>query len=142
MVTVPPIPDAEEVLSALGEWPSFHDAEVIHFSLSRGAKPQDNKSEAQLEIQVRQYQTRNAGTAEFGLVLIKNVLIRFAFTDVQQLEVEDFNHQNVIDSLEFIRESEATDSRIRVELTSIYGFGATWFCSDARVVGVTNLLTK
>ncbi|MGL4438906.1 MAG: hypothetical protein ACRCUE_06505, partial [Bosea sp. (in: a-proteobacteria)] len=78
MATVPLIPGTEEVLSALGEWPSFHDAEVIHFSLSRGTMPEEKKFEAQLEVQVRQYETRNGGTAQYELALIKNVIIRLA----------------------------------------------------------------
>lgn len=142
MATVPPISGTEEVLSALGWWPSFHDAEVIHFSLSRGARPEEKKSEAQLEVQVREYETRNAGTARYELALIKNVLIRFAFTGVEQVQVDDFNFQNVINSLEFRRESEAPESRVQVEIESIYGFGATWFCSSARVASVTKLATS
>lgn len=142
MATVPPIPGTDEVLSALGWWPSFHDAEVIHFSLSRGARPEEKKSEAQLEVQVREYETRNPGTAQYELTLVKNVIIRFAFTGVEEVQVDDFNFQNVINSLEFHRESEAPESRLRVAIESIYGFGATWLCRTARVASVSRLATS
>jgi hypothetical protein len=141
MATVPPIPGTEEVLSTLGWWPSFHDAEVLHFSLSRGARPEEKKSEATLEVQVREYETRNAGTAQYELALIKNVVIRFAFTGVEDVQVENFNFQNVINSLQILHESEAPDSRVRVEVESIYGFGASWLCSTARVASVSKLAT-
>ena len=56
MATVPSIPRTEEVMSALGRWPSFHDAEVLHFSLYRGATPDEKKSEARRDVQVREYE--------------------------------------------------------------------------------------
>ena len=142
MPTVPSIPGTEEVLSALGCWPSFHDAEVIHFSLSRGATPAEQKSEAQLDVQVREYETRHEGTAQYELVLIKNVVIRFVFAGVEEVQVEDFNFQNVIDSLEIRQDTEEPKQRIQVEVESIYGFGATWLCRSAEVASVSRLATS
>jgi Immunity protein 50 len=140
MATIPPIPGTEEVLSALGRWPSFHDAEVIHFSLSRGATPDAKTSEAKLDVQVREYEPRNVGTAEYELVLIKDVIIRFTFTGVEEVQVEDFNFQNVINSLVIHPATEEARERIRVEVESIYGFGATWFCTSAQVSDVSRLV--
>ena len=142
MPTVPYIPGTEEVLSALGCWPSFHDAEVIHFSQSRGATPAEQKSEAQLDVQVREYETRHEDTAQYELVLIKNVVIRFVFAGVEEVQVEDFNFQNVIDSLEIRQDTEEPKQRIRVEVESIYGFGATWLCRSAEVASVSRLATS
>ncbi|WP_423228558.1 Imm50 family immunity protein [Pseudaquabacterium inlustre] len=142
MATAPPIPGTDEVLSEFGWWPSFHDAEVIHFTLSRGATPEERKSEAQLDVQVREYETRHAGTAQYAQALIKNVVIQFAFAGVEELHVEDFNFQNVINSLNIRRESEAPESKIRVEVESIYGFSASFVCSTARVASVSRFLTS
>ncbi len=140
MATIPPIPGTEEVLSALGWWPSFHDAEVTRFSLSRGTTADAKTSEAELDVQVREYEPRNVGTAEYELALIKDVIIRFAFTGVEEVQVEDFNFQNVINSLVIQPVAEEAGGRIRVEVESIYGFGAAWFCSSARVAGVSRLV--
>jgi|CXWL01.1.fsa_nt_gi hypothetical protein len=137
MATIPSIPGTEEVLSALGWWPSFHDAEVIHFSLTRGATPDEKTSEAKLDVQVREYEPRNVGTAQYELVLVKDVIIRFAFTGVEEVQVEDFNFQNVINSLVIHPANNEAGERIRVEVESIYGFGATWFCSSAEVAGIS-----
>ena len=142
MATIPSIPGTEEVLCALGRWPSFHDAEVIHFSLSRGVAPDEKKSEAQLDVQVREYEPRHEGTAQYELVLIKNVIIRFAFTGVEDVQVEDFNFQNVINSLEIRSEATEGEQRVRVEVESIFGFGATWRCSSAKVASVSRLATS
>jgi hypothetical protein len=140
MATIPLIPGTEEVLSALGWWPSFHDAEVTRFSLSRGTTADAKTSEAELDVQVREYEPRNLGTAEYELVLIKDVIIRFAFTGVEEVQVEDFNFQNVINSLVIEPAAEESGRRVRVEVESIYGFGAAWFCSSARVAGVSRLV--
>ena len=142
MPTIPSIPGTEEVLSALGWWPSFHDAEVINFSLSRGATADAKESEARLDVQVREYEPRHEGTAQYELVLVKNVIIRFAFAGVQDVQVEDFNFQNVIDALHIQTEATAGKPRLRVEVESIYGFGATWLCSSAMVASVSRLPTS
>ena len=139
MATIPSIPGTEKVLSALGWWPSFQDAEVIRFSLSRGATPDEKESKAQLDVQVREYEPRHEGTVQYELVLIKNVIIRFAFAGVEDVQVEDFNFQNVINSLQIRTEVTEAGQRIRVEVESIYGFGATWVCSSASVAGVSRL---
>lgn len=139
MATIPSIPGTELVLSALGCWPSFHDAEVIHFRLSRGVTPDAKKSDAELDIQVREYEARHEGTAQYELVQSKNFVIRFAFAGVENVQVEDFNFQNVINSLSFDNETAEGGERIRVEVESIYGFGASWLCSSAKVAGVSSL---
>jgi hypothetical protein len=112
---------------------------VIRFTLSRGAAPEDKISEAQLDVQVREYEPRHEGTAQYEMAIIKNVIIRFAFAGVEDVQVEDFNFQNVINSLRIQTEGTASGQRIRVEVESIYGFGATWFCSSAKVAGVSQL---
>ena len=142
MTTLPSIPGTKEVVSALGWWPSFHDAEVINFSLSRGATANAKKSEARLDVQVREYEPRHEGTAQCELVLIKNVIIRFAFAGVQNVQVEDFNFQNVINALHIQPEATEGQPRLRVEVESIYGFGPTWLCSSAKVASVSRLPTS
>ena len=142
VATAPSIPGTEEVLSALGWWPSFHDAEVTHFSLSRGAPPDEKKSEAQLAVQVREYETRNEGTAQYEQALVKNVIICFVFEGVEEVQVEDFNFQNVINSLAIRQDAYHPEQKIRVEVESIYGFGAAWLCRSAKVASVCKLPTQ
>jgi Immunity protein 50 len=139
MTTIFPISGTEEVLAALGRWPSFHDAEVIRFSLSRGSIPEDKKSEAQLDVQVREYEPRYEGTAQYELVLIKNVLIRFLFEGVEGIQVDGFNFQNVINALHVQTHGVGSEQQISVEVETIYGFGATWRCRSAKVAGVSQL---
>jgi len=140
MTFAPPIPGAEEVVAALGYWPSFHDAEVLAFSMSRGEKPTDYKSEARIEVQVQEYAPSHEGTAQFEMSIVKNVIISFVFTGVESLQVEDFNFQNVINSIRIEQDTSITAAgKLRVEVESIYGFGATWLCKSAQVAGVSKL---
>lgn len=142
MATIPNIPGTENVLSALGWWPSFHDAEVVHFSLSRGATPGVKTSDAVLDVQVREYEPRYEGTAQYEMVLVKNIIVRFAFAGVENVQVEDFNFQNVINSLNVQPEDTVAGQRIRVEVESIFGFGGTWLCNSAKVASVSSLATN
>lgn len=80
MATTPSIPGAEVVLSALGWWPAFHDAEVVHFSHSRGATPEEKKSEARLDVQIREYRSRNEGSGQHERARVKNVIIEFSLS--------------------------------------------------------------
>lgn len=142
MTLIPSFPGVELVLRALGCWPAFHDAEVIRFSLARGATPEANQSDLELDVQIREYETRHEGTAQYELVQIKNVLIEFSFAGVEGVQVEDFNFHNVIDSLTLDNEVSDGGERIRVQVESIYGFGAAWLCRSAKVKDVCHLAIK
>lgn len=132
----------EELVSALGYWPSFHDAEVLSFTLARGAEPDEKRSVAQMVVQVRQYEARHEGTAKYEMALVQNVVITFFFEGVEAVEVEDFNFQNVIDSLRVLPAAELPSAMLRVEVESIYGFGARWLCKEARIQKFSKLATS
>ena len=86
----------EKVLAALGYWPSFHDAEIISFSLSRALPLEVGVSIAKLTVHVRQYAEVGAGTSEYELAIVKSVLVNFIFKGVSDLSLSELNHQNVI----------------------------------------------
>lgn len=131
-----------KVVSALGYWPSFHDAEVLSFTLERGAKPEEKRSVAQISVQVRQYEPRHEGTAKYEMALAQNVVVTLVFEGVEAVEVEDFNFQNVINSLHVLPAAELPGVMLRVEVESIYGFGARWLCKAARVENVSKAATS
>jgi hypothetical protein len=59
-------------------------------------------------------------------------LIRFRCEHVTSNQFDEFNHQNVLDGLEFAQ----TDDGVTVRLWSIYGVGGSLSCSRVRVVDV------
>lgn len=129
--------NTEKVTDALGYWPSFHDAEVISFSAARAAPGQGGKTSARLCVNVCQYKEVGVGTADYEIVCCKSVLIEFLFTDLKFLSLEDFNHQNVINSIKF---SRLENPSIEVEFESIYGAGGVIRCANVEISDVTILL--
>jgi hypothetical protein len=132
------IAGSEKVIAALGGWPSFHDAEVLAFELERSCPAASQLPETRMKIHVRQYESRNEGTAEYHLALVKNVVITFRFTGLEALEVRDFNHQNVIDGLAVHDAPQTASAKLVVEVPSIFGFGGQWQCQSAEVTNVTH----
>lgn len=74
---VPDIPGVEEVLRYFGEWPSFHDAEVVCFELHR-SRPS--------VMRVHTFLSPNE----------KHAVVSFIMGEVVGMNMNGFNHQNVI----------------------------------------------
>jgi hypothetical protein len=129
------ITGADAVVDALGTWPSFHDAEVLAFELERPAL-KARASEARLKVHVTLYEARNEGTVEYHMALVKSIVVAFRFSGIRELEIFEFNHQNVVDAIVFSEVTTATGKEIAVEVPSIFGFGGKWRCRTAEVIGV------
>jgi Immunity protein 50 len=117
-----------------GEWPSFHDAEVLRFGLERESAECEGVV-ATLSVQMRRYESRNVGTVDYHQALVKSVLIDFRFTDVEDISVSDFNRQNVIDDIAF--SGGGAGAAISVQVDGIYGFDGSWRCRGVEVVSVS-----
>jgi hypothetical protein len=133
------IANFSKVVEALGYWPSFHDAEVISFKIERALPYQAGKAVAKLAVNVRQYESTGEGTVSYEQALKRNVLIHFKFECPRELELNDFNDQNVIDSINVTRCSDL--EALQVSIDSIWGFGGTFLCTSAAVEAVDVLST-
>jgi hypothetical protein len=129
----------EKVLAALGFWPSFHDAEIIFFAISRALPLEVGVSIANLTVHVRQYAEVGVGTAEYKLAIVKSVLVNFIFKGVSDLSLSEFNHQNVINSITFSDVKLNGKPAISVNIESIWGFGGSLQCASAEVDSVEEL---
>lgn len=129
----------EKVLAVLGLWPSFHDAEIISFAVSRALPLESGVSIAKLTVHVRQYAEVGAGTAEYELAIVKSVLVNFIFHDVSDLSISEFNHQNVINSIKLKNTDFQGVPSISVDIESIWGFGGTLQCNSVAVESVEEL---
>jgi hypothetical protein len=98
---------------------------------------QVGKTSAHLCVNVCQYKEVEAGTAEYEMVCYKSVLIELLFIDQQFLSLEDFNPQNVINSITF---SRLENHSIDVEFDSIFGIGGVIRCTGVEINDVTMLL--
>jgi len=90
---------AADVIAAFGEWPSFHDAEILRVLINRGGR-----SEATIRLMIPAYQQ-------------KSVTFTFERIADMRLEGEDADVQNVIGAL-FI---EADDRFTTVHFSPCYG---------------------
>lgn len=136
MHSVDHIVNTEKVVEALGYWPTFHDAEVISFSAERALPVGNGSTCARLAVHVRQYSAVGEGTAQYELVLQKSLLVRFVFNGACDLELSDFNSQNVIDSITVSRFEKDEAASLRVDIESIWGFGGSLRCSSVVVEAV------
>lgn len=99
------IPGAKELFEWFGYWPSFHDAEVIEIYLHR-------KQESWLSIHTCRANLR-ADHYEFD----KHVVVTFKFHDIQALELEGFNNQNAMSSVDL----KKIDDCMELELFGLHG---------------------
>jgi hypothetical protein len=119
--------DADKVVARFGEWPHFHDMEVVSLHLDRrGADA------PWIEFVVFAWNYTGCIAPEGHYEQSTHSLIRFRCERVTSNQFDDFNHQNVLDGLEFTQ----TDDGVTVRLPSIYGMGGSLSCERVRVVDV------
>jgi len=95
------IPGREVVIEWFGEWPSFHDAEIVALRLARSGSSL---------LQVYPYYPRKPAT------------VNFIFDEVTDVELSDFSVQNVIIGLDIEQVTDQTKSdAIRVTLGPCFG---------------------
>lgn len=93
------LPGALDVIAAFGEWPSFHDAEILRVVINRGGR-----SSVTLRLMIPAYQQ-------------KSVTFTFERIADLRLEGEDADVQNVIGALTI----DADDQFITVHFSPCYG---------------------
>jgi len=127
---------SEKLIAALGEWPTFHDAEVVLFSAERALPVKVGYNIARLVIHLRRYASTDEGTVNYRMVLTKNVLAKFVFSLACNLDLFDFNHQNVIDSFTVSPIQTDEPANLSVNIESIWGFGGSFHCSAVELESV------
>jgi hypothetical protein len=117
------IAESEKLTRVIGSWPAFHDAEVLSIELKRGGKGAEAEASATFQIRVIEKQ--------------RDVIVRLLFTGVEDLKLEDFNHQNVIYEMRIV---DANDGqRARVEIDTSFGLSGTFSCDRVEVLAVSTL---
>jgi hypothetical protein len=113
------------LVERLGYWPSFHDAEVRSLRLS--------VENTTLEIDVYVYATDGSTTAAGYFRQLNPCVVTLGFTEVEDVELFDWNHQNALNALAIERAEEDT---IAVFLSGVFGLSGKFTCAAARVVSV------
>ncbi|MRT29777.1 Imm50 family immunity protein [Herbaspirillum sp. CAH-3] len=134
------IDGSEQLLVELGEWPSFHDDEVVAVLLQREAGPgTEGSSSLRLSIHVRRHEQIGLGTAQYHLKLSKNLLVHLVFKGIEELVMSDFNGQNVIHSIEIAVDAMSDTLAANVSIESSWGLKGTFRCQSIQVESMEQL---
>ena len=130
---MPTIEHAEKLTHIFGEWPSFHDAEVVCLILDRSG-PEAPTLEAQIHV----FAVTSDLDATGHYVLANHTLITLRFTEVALLGLDGFNRQNVLFELLITDLAPSTHDgrRLLVKMDASYGIGAAFECVRAVVTDV------
>ena len=97
------VPGIQKVLDWFGEWPSFHDSEIVCVELNRVGTSR---------IEVHAFKVTNSLDSRGHFINEKHAVICFLLENVLDLELFGFNHQNVISGLNLKRVEEGYELHI------------------------------
>jgi hypothetical protein len=112
-------PGADKVIQWFGQWPSFHDAEILELHLARAGR-------SWLKIHTWNMTDQVDESGHYRLE--KHAVVTFTLEEVTGLQVDGFSSQNVIAGLEVERLAEG----FRITLAPCYGLAGT--LEAARVI--------
>jgi hypothetical protein len=128
---------AEKLTAVFGYWPSFHDAEVVWIHLDRGG--QFGAAGPTFEVLVHTFEITSNADASGILALRHHVLVHLRFRAVEDLKLEEFNHQNALFGLDIaeVPVAQSNGNRFQVRFDPAYGIWASFQCRDVECVQVT-----
>jgi len=114
----------ERVVQKVGFETVFHDAEVLRVELRRtGTKPT-------LEVVI--LTGRSLRESEIDQSSHRYYIVRLLFRGIEDVELEEFNHQNVIQSLV----QTQVDDRWKVHFAGIFGLDLSFTCDEGEVLSI------
>lgn len=128
------IENQEALTRIFGDWPSFHDAEVLSLLLDRHGF--EDRPGPTLEAKIHLFQMTGE-VDERGYFRLRNhTLVVLRFFQVDGLKLEGFNHQNVLRelSIEDISSRQMEDIKFKVHFSSAFGLEASFLCRAVAVV--------
>ena len=123
------IENAGALTAVFGEWPSFHDAEIVRMHLERGP------DQPYLEAAIHVFRMTKEIDDHGFYVLTNHTLVTIRFIGIVLYELKWFNHQNAIDGLE-IWPAEDGEGKFSVEFPSNNGCDARFNCDAIAVLSV------
>lgn len=117
-----------------GHFPSFHDAEVLRIVLERASGVAVLPT---LEADIYTFEV----TSEIkdGKYILKNrLLVTFQFLEIDELALEGFNHQNVLQELLImdISDQQLEWLKFDVRFEGIFGVDVRFRCRNVKIVEV------
>jgi hypothetical protein len=109
------LPGSEDVIAYFGAWPSFHDAEVVSLELNRVGTS---------ILRVHTFATTGELNSRGQFITHKHAIVSFSLDEIVTIQLDGFNHQNVIFGLAISNVSEGYE----IVLDPCYGL-------SGRIVG-------
>ena len=113
-------PGASDLVAWFGYWPSFHDAEVLSIHLNRSGES---------SVAIQTWHRTNEVDDRGYFIATKHVLVTFMLEGIQSVQLNDFNHQNVISGLSMEEISEG----YRLTLHPCFGAEGTIDAEHVRI---------
>jgi hypothetical protein len=126
------------VLNRFGMWPSFHDGEVHRIVLDRTARSAAGPAIPKLELQIRGWIMVAEGSGSGLYKQECDSVVHFLFEDIADFELEGFNQQNVLTSLNLavLVNAENGATVLHVELEHCYEFCGEFSARKAKILKV------
>jgi hypothetical protein len=129
---------SEKLTTIFGYWPSFHDAEVLELRFWRG-NIQTEKGIYDfptLTLTIHVWELTKEVDPQGYLVLRHHTLTRLRFCDVDDFQMQGFNHQNAMMELALRNEqrTEGPSPYFAVEVNPAFGMGASFKCLRVEVL--------
>jgi hypothetical protein len=129
---------SEKLTKIFGFWPSFHDAEVLELHFWRGDIQTDKGiyNFPVLTLKIHLWELTNNVDPQGFLVLQHHTLTTLRFYDVDDFQMQGFNHQNAMMGMALSSEqrSEGPSPYFSVEVEPAFGMGASFKCLRMEVV--------
>jgi len=136
MNAAPQIPGADAVVAGLGDWPSFHDAEVVELRHWRGQMKSGDWDDSNVLplLTAKIHIFKENPTSQHTLATLR-------FEDVDDYRMEGFNHQNAILGLSItvqnrakFESGESLPPYLLVAFQPAFGMSASFSCFRIEVV--------
>jgi len=128
----------EKVIARFGRWPSFHDGEVHRIVLDRMNRSTSGAYIPTVEVHLRGW-IMTSEVTEAGFCKLENdSVVHFLFENIFDFELEGFNNQNVLSSLNLslITDPQNKEQALHVELEHCYQFSGEFSARKAKILNV------
>ncbi len=128
------IENVELLTNFYGVWPCFHDAEVISLHLDRSGE-----EGPYLEAKVYVFDATSE-IDDKGFFILKNKAhVTLRFTKIILDHINDFNHQNVLSSMDIkeINSANPEGMNYNIKMVNCYGGGVSLNCQKIKVLDVS-----
>lgn len=119
------IQNSKIIYDYFGYFPNFHDDEILSVYLERSSP----------DIEVLIKSSQRLSKADIEKDVIKNCKIKLKFSRIKEMELKDFNNQNVIYDILF----EQSEDEIKTRIRSSYDLEGSIISSEVSVISLDPL---